>query len=56
MAGVAELAVCADVADDGTKQWLVDHVDCVFGFPSLVRFSWATCRPLMEATCAAVYW
>lgn len=29
--------------DPGTKAWLADHKHSVFGFPTLVRFSWGTC-------------
>ncbi|KAL1559502.1 ribonuclease H [Salvia divinorum] len=29
--------------DPQTKVWLEDHKHSVFGFPSLVRFSWGTC-------------
>ncbi|KAK4483487.1 hypothetical protein RD792_010682 [Penstemon davidsonii] len=29
--------------DPQTKAWLKDHKHSVFGFPSLVRFSWGTC-------------
>ncbi|XP_044462613.1 ribonuclease H2 subunit A [Mangifera indica] len=29
--------------DPVTKAWLEDHKHFVFGFPSLVRFSWTTC-------------
>ncbi|CAL0300265.1 unnamed protein product [Lupinus luteus] len=30
-------------SDPQTKSWLKDHRHCIFGFPSLVRFSWGTC-------------
>lgn len=29
--------------DPGTKAWLEHHKHLVFGFPSVVRFSWGTC-------------
>lgn len=29
--------------DPETKSWLSDHKHSVFGFPTLVRFSWGTC-------------
>ncbi|KAK6144633.1 hypothetical protein DH2020_021453 [Rehmannia glutinosa] len=29
--------------DPQTKDWLKDHKHSVFGFPTLVRFSWGTC-------------
>ncbi|XP_039798407.1 ribonuclease H2 subunit A-like isoform X3 [Panicum virgatum] len=42
-------------ADPDTKQWLEDHKHPVFGFPTLVRFSWGTCTPFfkdaVEVTC-----
>lgn len=31
--------------DPETKAWLYDHKHPVFGFPTLVRFSWGTCTP-----------
>ncbi|KAJ0456295.1 putative ribonuclease H [Helianthus annuus] len=30
--------------DPSTKGWLEHHKHSVFGFPSLVRFSWGTCE------------
>ncbi|KAG8390793.1 hypothetical protein BUALT_Bualt01G0120500 [Buddleja alternifolia] len=30
--------------DPQTKAWLDDHKHSVFGFPTLVRFSWGTCK------------
>lgn len=38
--------------DAVTKSWLESNLHRVFGFPSLVRFSWATCTPLLEAAAA----
>lgn len=35
-------------ADPVTKQFLRDNCDPVFGFPSLVRFSWSTAGALLE--------
>ncbi|CAI5517397.1 unnamed protein product [Closterium sp. Naga37s-1] len=37
--------------DPATKAWLAGSVDAVFGFPSLVRFSWATAKTIMDASC-----
>ncbi|CAL4904158.1 unnamed protein product [Urochloa decumbens] len=34
--------------DPDTKQWLEDHKHPVFGFPTLVRFSWGTCTPFFK--------
>ncbi|KAJ8647790.1 hypothetical protein MRB53_000813 [Persea americana] len=31
--------------DPETKAWLAHHKHSVFGFPTLVRFSWGTCTP-----------
>ncbi|XP_008787589.1 ribonuclease H2 subunit A [Phoenix dactylifera] len=34
--------------DPGTKAWLDHHMHPVFGFPTLVRFSWGTCTPYFK--------
>ncbi|CAM8989156.1 unnamed protein product [Rhodiola kirilowii] len=34
--------------DPGTKAWLEDHRHALFGFPTLVRFSWGTCTPFFK--------
>jgi len=34
--------------DANTKKWLRQHIDPVFGFPSIMRFSWKTCDKLLE--------
>ena len=34
---------CGYPGDPITKQWLDKHQDDVFGFPTIVRFSWSTC-------------
>uniref|UniRef100_A0A2N9FVN3 Ribonuclease n=1 Tax=Fagus sylvatica TaxID=28930 RepID=A0A2N9FVN3_FAGSY len=34
--------------DPETKAWLKQHKHSVFGFPSLVRFSWGTCTPYFK--------
>ncbi|XP_077235714.1 polynucleotidyl transferase, ribonuclease H-like superfamily protein [Tasmannia lanceolata] len=34
--------------DPETKAWLKDHAHSVFGFPTLVRFSWGTCTPYFK--------
>uniref|UniRef100_A0A0C9S8H9 Ribonuclease n=1 Tax=Wollemia nobilis TaxID=56998 RepID=A0A0C9S8H9_9CONI len=41
--------------DPETKAWLNENKHFVFGFPSLVRFSWGTCKPYIEK-CAEVIW
>ena len=43
-------------ADPDTKAWLEGHVESVFGFPDLVRFSWGTCTPLLDARAVRVRW
>ncbi|KAI4302266.1 hypothetical protein MLD38_038040 [Melastoma candidum] len=35
-------------ADPETKVWLEKHNHPVFGFPTLVRFSWGTCKPFFS--------
>jgi ribonuclease H2 subunit A len=37
-------------------QWLKENSDRVFGFPSLIRFSWAPAKDAMEKTCVPVLW
>lgn len=41
-------------ADPQTKRWLEASINRVFGFPSLVRFSWSTCTPLLEQHAATI--
>ncbi|GAB2302736.1 hypothetical protein Dimus_036731 [Dionaea muscipula] len=41
--------------DPGTKAWLEHHKHSVFGFPTLVRFSWGTCTAYFKDT-AEVLW
>lgn len=36
--------------DPSTKQWLRDHIQPVFGYPNLVRFSWSTARDLLHTS------
>lgn len=43
-------------ADPDTKAWLQQHLDPVFGFPSLVRFSWSTCERILETGAVRVHW
>ncbi|XP_076652327.1 ribonuclease H2 subunit A [Halictus rubicundus] len=42
--------------DPETKKWLSGHVDPVFGFPRLVRFSWSTAEKILETQALAVEW
>lgn len=45
---------CGYPGDKITKGWLTDHMDPVFGFPSIVRFSWKTSySKLSDAGCKA---
>lgn len=43
-------------ADPVTKKFLVDHFDKVFGFPSICRFSWASCKTIMETRGVPCNW
>ncbi len=43
-------------ADEVTKTWLKQHIDPVFGFPSLVRFSWKTCETILKEKGVPVEW
>ena len=36
------------IADPKTKAWLEASLDKTFGFPGLVRFSWATVKVILE--------
>ncbi|CAN8023859.1 unnamed protein product [Ixodes persulcatus] len=42
--------------DPATKKFLSAHMDNVFGFPSLVRFSWSTAEKVLEDNAATVSW
>lgn len=42
--------------DARCSDWLKAHSDGVFGFPSIVRFSWSTAREHMEKHCVGVTW
>ncbi|RKP22464.1 Rnaseh2a protein, partial [Syncephalis pseudoplumigaleata] len=43
-------------SDPNTVSWLRNNVDPVFGFPGIVRFSWATCSRLLDETASSVVW
>ena len=47
---------CGYPGDEKTKAWLRQHCTPVFGFPSLVRFSWQTTKTLMDELCVPVEW
>lgn len=42
--------------DAVTKRWLIDTLDPVFGFDSIVRFSWSTCGELLKKRGVPVQW
>lgn len=43
-------------SDPQTKAWLSSHMDPVFGYPTVVRFSWATCREILDSKAVDVQW
>lgn len=43
-------------ADPATKKWLADNLNPVFGWPSVVRFSWATCKKIIESEGIPMEW
>lgn len=43
-------------SDPKTKAWMQANVDKVFGFPSVVRFSWKPCQRIMEKSAVKVNW
>ena len=42
--------------DPVTKNFLINSLDPMFGFPSLVRFSWSTAEKIIEEKCVNVLW
>lgn len=42
--------------DPNTKKFLTGAVDPVFGYPSLIRFSWKTADVILERRCVKVRW
>ncbi|XP_024082321.1 ribonuclease H2 subunit A isoform X2 [Cimex lectularius] len=42
--------------DPDTKKFLTKYMDPVFGFPSVVRFSWATASKILEESAITVEW
>ncbi|XP_075062755.1 ribonuclease H2 subunit A [Mixophyes fleayi] len=42
--------------DPKTKEWLVRHLDPVFGYPQFVRFSWSTAQTILDNKAAPVLW
>lgn len=43
-------------SDPATKAWLEKNMDPLFGFPSLVRFSWSTCETILDNKGVKVTW
>eukprot|EP00727_Mastigamoeba_balamuthi_P012517 m51a1_g7889 putative ribonuclease h2 subunit a-like (259) ;mRNA; f:76982-78173 len=43
-------------SDPTTQRWLRESVDEVFGFPSVMRFSWKTCDALLDKSACPVDW
>jgi len=43
-------------SDPTTKEWLRNNMDPVFGFPSLLRFSWKTSSVLLEQGAVDIFW
>lgn len=43
-------------SDQRTADWIKANTDSIFGFPSIVRFSWSTAREQMDKQCAVVTW
>jgi ribonuclease H2 subunit A len=41
-------------SDPKTCEWLRQHQDSVFGYPSIVRFSWAPIKQILEDTVSTV--
>ena len=38
--------------DELTKKWLRAHIDPLFGWPSMMRFSWSTAKELLQSAAA----
>ncbi|KAI1316076.1 Ribonuclease H2 subunit A [Mortierella claussenii] len=43
-------------SDPKTVAWLKSSMDPIFGYPNIVRFSWQTCKTLLEASGKTVRW
>jgi len=43
-------------SDPATKAWLRSNSDPVFGFPSVIRFSWKTTTNVLNDSCVDVAW
>ncbi|XP_061472715.1 ribonuclease H2 subunit A isoform X1 [Rhineura floridana] len=42
--------------DPKTKEWLIQSLDPVFGYPQFVRFSWSTAQIILESKAVPVCW
>lgn len=42
--------------DPVTKNFLLNSLDPIFGFPGIVRFSWSTAEKIMQEKCIPVTW
>jgi ribonuclease H2 subunit A len=42
--------------DPNTVAWVKSNIDYVFGYPRIIRFSWATCETILEKEAALVKW
>ncbi|KAJ1948202.1 hypothetical protein FBU59_001704 [Linderina macrospora] len=54
--GVSRVYGSGYPGDPNTVKWLKEHVDAVFGYPNIIRFSWSTCVKLLEEHAAPVVW
>ncbi|RHZ53714.1 hypothetical protein Glove_438g16 [Diversispora epigaea] len=43
-------------SDPNTVNWLKENRDVVFGFPRIIRFSWATCETILKKNTSPVIW
>ncbi|KAF9351711.1 Ribonuclease H2 subunit A [Mortierella sp. NVP85] len=43
-------------SDPKTVSWLKSNMDPIFGYPNIVRFSWQTCKTLLETSGKPVRW
>lgn len=42
--------------DPNTKQWLRESLDPMFGYPTIVRFSWSTCQEKLDSKALPIQW
>jgi hypothetical protein len=47
---------CGYPGDEKTRNWLKACYDPVFGFPTIVRFSWKTCKTYLENNGSNAEW